>query len=176
MRLSVIIPYMEADSGKQAILERCLDSLKGANQIIVVENWKEGYAVPINYGLSQATGDFLLVMNDDLIWHDGSLKKLCDIDAVTSPLINGVEKPFFGAAFCIPRWVYEKVGGLYEGYRISYFDDDDYIKILEREGIPMHSVPSVDAEHPEGGRTLHTFPDHDEFYKENLIIFQNRWK
>lgn len=94
MRLSVIIPYMEADSGKQAILERCLDSIKGANQIIVVENWKEGYAVPINYGLSQATGDFLLVMNDDLIWHDGSLKKLCDIDAVTSPLINGVEKPF----------------------------------------------------------------------------------
>lgn len=166
---------MEADSGKQAVLERCLDSVTGADEILVIENWKEGYAVPINFGLQQATGDFLFVSNDDLIFDGGSLKRLCDPEAVTSPLVNGSEQPFFGCAFMIPRWVYEKVGGLYEGYRISYFDDDDYIKVLESNGIPMHSVPTVNVQHPEGGRTLHTFPDHDQFYRENMELFKKRW-
>lgn len=166
---------MEADPGKQAILERCLDSFRGADEIIVVENWKAGYAVPINYGLSQATGDFLMVMNDDLIWDGGSLKRLCQEDAVTSPVVNGQQQDFWGCAFCIPRWVYEQVGGLYEGYRISYYDDDDFVNTLKQAGIPMRSVPTVNVQHPEGGRTLHTFPDHQEFFEENKRLFESRW-
>lgn len=175
MKLSCVVPYMESDEGKPAILNRMLDSLKGVDETLVIENWKEGYAVPINFGLSQATGDFILVSTDDVIWDGMSLKRLCDPNAVTSPLVNGNEQPFFGVAFCLPRWVYEKTGGLFEGYRISYFDDDDFIKTLEKYGIPMHSVPSVSLLHPEGGRTLHTFPDHNDFYRENMELFRKRW-
>jgi len=175
MKLSVTIPYMESDPGKRAILERCLDSLHGADEIIVVENWKEGYAKPINFGMSQASGDFILMTTDDVIWPEISLKAMCDPEAVTSPLVNGQEQPLWGAAFCLPRWVYEKTGGLFEGYRISYWDDHDWIKTLEKHNIPFHSVPSIDIQHPEGGRTLHTFPDHEEFYRENQALFKSRW-
>lgn len=175
MKLSMVVPYMESDEGKQAVLERMLDSVVGVDEIIIVENWKEGYAVPINFGMSQASGDFILMSTDDVIWPPTSLKQLCDPHAVTSPKVNGHEQPLFGVAFCLPKWVYEKTGGLYEGYRISYFDDDDWIKTLEKNNIPMHSVPTIDIQHPEGGRTLHTFPDHDQFYRENLDLFKQRW-
>lgn len=176
MKLSVVIPFMASDPEKHDILHRCIDSMRGYDELIVVDNWKEGYAVPINYGMSQATGDFILMSTDDVIWPDISLKALCDPEAVTSPCVNGnMPNPIAGVAFCLPKWVYEKTGGLYEGYRISYFDDDDWIKTLEKHNIPMRGVANINIQHPEGGRTLHTFPDHEQFYKENHDLFIRRW-
>lgn len=167
---------MEADEGKQAVLNRLLDSLVGADEIIVAENWKAGYAVPINFGLSQATGDYLIVMNDDLIQRSGDLKQLCDPKAVTSPIEDGLLQDMYGNCFCIPRWVYEATGGLDERYRISYYDDDDFINELRKRNIPMHGVPEVEFENVDGGgRTLHTFPDHNEFFEENKQRFIEKW-
>lgn len=168
---------MESDPDKIQVLERLLDSLKGADEIIVVENWKAGYAVPINFGLEQATGDYLMVLNDDLKMDQGaSLKDLCDPNHVTSPTIDGNEQPFWGCAFMIPRWVYEKVGGLDERYRVSYFDDDDYINELRKAGVPMKCMPYVNFWNVDGGgRTLHTFPDHNEFFEENKQKFMEKW-
>lgn len=176
-KVSVIIPFMPIDEEKYEVLERLLDSLVGADEIIVAENWKEGYAVPINFGLSQATGDFLVVLNDDLKMDRGaSLKDICDTNFVTSPTIDGEEQDFWGCAFVIPRWIYETVGGLWEGYRISYFDDDDYINILRQNKIPMKSMPYVNFWNVDGGgRTLHAFPDHNEFFAENKEKFIERW-
>lgn len=177
MKLSVVIPYMETDPEKHKVLERLLDSLKGVDEILVVENWKDGYAVPINFGLSQASGDFLMVLNDDLVMNKGTdLRDVCDINFVTSPSIDGKEQPFWGCAFCIPRWVYAKVGGLDERYRVSYFDDDDYINELRKNNVPMKCVPTVNFENVDGGgRTLHTFPDHQEFFEENKKRFIEKW-
>lgn len=175
-KISIIIPYMESDPGKPAVLERLLDSLVGADEIIVVENWKAGYAVPINFGLSQASGDYLLVLNDDLVLTQGELSELCDPDAVTSPTIDNGVQPFWGCAFMIPRWVYEKVGGLDERYRVSYFDDDDYINELRKAGIPMRCKTTVNFHNADGGgRTLHTFSDHNEFFEENKQRFIEKW-
>jgi len=177
MKLSVVIPYMEADPDKRKILERLLDSLHGVDEVIVVENWKDGYAIPINFGLSQASGDFMLVLNDDLVMdRGGDLHDICDPNFVTSPTVDGGEQPFWGCAFCIPRWVYEKVGGLWEGYRISYFDDDDYINVLRQANVPMKSMPYVNFWNVDGGgRTLHTFPDHNDFFEENKQKYIERW-
>lgn len=173
--LSVVIPYMEADEGKPAILKRCVDSLSGYDELLLIWNWKMGYAKPINKGLALAKGDFILVMNDDVILSEGQIRDLCDPEAVTSPRINGIEKSFWGCVFCIPRWVYEKVGGLWEGYEISYFDDDDYLNTLRQAGIPTRGISSVNFLHPEGGRTLHTFPDHDIFFAKNQELYKMRW-
>lgn len=176
MKLSVIIPYMDAFDGKQQILERCLDSLVGADEVLVIENWKAGYAVPINYGLQQASGDFFLVMNDDIIQTRGNLKDLCDGYAVTTPIEDGQKASFiWGNCFCMPRWVYEKTGGLDERYRISYFDDDDLIFTLQDLYINMKTVESVEFSNPHGGTTLHSFPDHNEFYEENKQRFLRKW-
>lgn len=173
--ISVIIPYMESDEEKPAILKRCVDSLSGYGELLLIWNWKMGFAKPINKGLALAKGDFLLVCTDDVYLDSGNIQDLCDPKAVTSPKLNGQERHFYGAVFCMPRWVYEKTGGLYEGYEISYWDDDDFEMVCKTNGIPMRSAPSVNFRHPEGGRTLHTFPDHDEFYKRNAKHFKERW-
>ena len=174
MRLSVIIPYMEIDEGKRQVLSETCKSFTGADEIIIVSNWKEGYAIPINKGLAVAKGDFLMVMNDDMTWDGGSLKRLCQEDAVTSPKVNGRVQDFWGCSFCIPRWVYEKVGGLYEGYRISYFDDDDMKETLKKAGIPMRCVEDVNVT-TQGGRTLEKFSDRNDFFEENRQKFISRW-
>lgn len=175
-KISVIIPYMETDDTKHLVLERLLDSLHEYTEIIVVENWKEGYAVPINFGLSESSGDYLVVMNDDLVLRNGTLQDLVDPNFVTSPLIDGKAQPFWGCCFCIPAWVYNKIGGLDERYRISYFDDDDYINELRKAEVPMKSVSTVNFENVDGGgRTLHTFPDHQEFFEENKKLFIEKW-
>lgn len=174
MKVSVIIPFMDSFPGKYDILHTCLNSFTGADEVIVVENWREGYAVPINYGLSQASGDFLFVMNDDLIWDGGSIKRVCRDDAVTSPMINGKSQSFWGCCFSIPRWVYEKIGGLDEQYRISYFDDEDYWNTLRAHNIPHYCIESVNVR-TEGGTTLDKFPDRNEFFEENRQKFFNKW-
>lgn len=175
-KVSVIIPYMEINEGKPAVLKRLVDSLRGYDELVISSNWKEGYAKPINRGLRLAKGDFLVVMNDDIVLSEGSLQDLCDPNYVTSPLIDGREQPFWGCCFCIPRWVYETVGGLDERYRISYFDDDDYINTLRKNDVPMKAVPSVKFLNPSGGgTTLHEFPDHNEFFAENKQKFVEKW-
>ena len=174
MKLSVIIPYMESYSEKREILKTCVNSFIGADEIIIVSNWREGYAKPINKGCAVARGDFIVVMNDDLVWDGGSLKRLCDETAVTSPVVNGKSQPFWGFTWCMPRWVYEKTGGMDEGYRISYFDDDHFIATLMKLRIPMHSVPDVQVT-TKGGTTLDAFPDRNEFYEENKRRFISIW-
>src|SRR4051812_36851041 len=108
--ISVVIPYMEVDAGKQEILRRCVQSFTGADEVIVVWNDRMGYAKPINKGLVLARGDFLVVMNDDLVWHGADLHDLCVPGVVTSPMVNGKIQPFWGCAFCIPREVYARTG------------------------------------------------------------------
>lgn len=175
-KISVVIPYMEVDADKKKVLKRLTDSLVGHDEIIIVSNWKWGYAKPINLGLSIAQGDYMIVMNDDLILRQGTLRDLINPNSVTSPLVDGQKQPFWGCCFCIPRWVYETVGGLDEGYRISYFDDDDYINKLRLNNIPMTGINSVNFENVDGGgRTLHTFPDHQEFFEENKKHFIEVW-
>ena len=174
MKVSVVIPFMAIDEEKYEVLNQTLNSFTGADEIIVVDNWKAGYAVPINFGLSQATGDFLIVMNDDLQWDGGSLKRLCDPEAVTSPMVNGQSQSFWGCAFCLPRWVYEKTDGLFEGYRISYFDDEDFWNTLEQLEIPHYCKEEV-AVQTTGGRTLERFPDRNAFFEENHALYNQRW-
>jgi GT2 family glycosyltransferase len=175
MKLSWVIPYMESDAGKREILKNCTDSATGYDELIISGNMREGYAVPINRGARSAKGDFILISNDDLIWDGGSLKRLCDENAVVSPVVNGKSQPFWGCAFCVPKWVWDKVGGMWEGYRISYYDDADFVETLKKFNIPYYCNEQVNVQHLEGGRTLHTFVDHNEFYEENHKKFIERW-
>jgi hypothetical protein len=40
----------------------------------------------------------------------------------------------------------------------------------------MHSIPLVNFINVDGGgRTLHTFPDHKEFFEENKERYKERW-
>ena len=136
MKLSLIIPFYPIDETKYGYLHTMLDSCNGYDEVLLIENQRAGFATAINFGFSQATGDYLLMSSDDVVW-DGNIRDLCVPDMVTVPMINGYDNRFSGVTFCIPRTVYEKVGGLSEEYDTGYFEDDDYYRALFNHNIPM---------------------------------------
>ncbi len=175
MKISVVIPYMESDPGKPECLRRCVQSFSGADEVLVIWNDRMGYAKPVNKGLALARGDFLIVMNDDLVWDGGSLERLCVPNVVTSPRVNGKVQEFWGCAFCIPRSVYDRIGGLDERYRLAYYEDDDYSFTLDAAGIAKTCVPSVDVQHPNPGRTVNVVAAGDPVAEENRARFIAKW-
>lgn len=176
MKVSVVIPYYESDPEKLEVLKECTQSLKGHDEVVVVWNDRMGYTPAINRGLATATGDFMVVMNDDVRLIQGDLTMLCDETSVVSPSNNGRIYPhIWGSCFCLPRWVYEATGGMSEDYDISYFDDDDFIFTLQDMKIPMRSQDNVIFDHPRPGRTLETMPDRDEFFERNKQRFLDKW-
>ena len=177
--ITLIIPYLECDADKPAVLKRCLDSLVNEyDELIIIDEKIDNLATKINLGLSRAKGDYLVVSNDDIVLSSGHLKDLCIPGSVTTPLVNNglpMGKKFHGHMWCLPREVYEKVGGMYEGYDGFYYDDTDYEQMILKAGIPIETVESVDIYHPVGGRTLHSFPDWQTKYANNEQIYKERW-
>jgi len=174
--ISVIIPYWESTPEKKEVLKKCTKSLKGHDEIIIVWNDRMGFAPSINRGLANAQGDYLIVMNDDVELESGNLKELCVPDTVTSPLNGGRAYPhIWGSCFCIPRRIYNRIGGLDERYETSYFDDDDLIFTLRGLNVPMETVSSVVFRHPKAGTTLDVLPDRNEFFERNRQRFLEKW-
>lgn len=172
--ISVVIPYYEISDNKKKLLRECVGSLKGADEVIVIWNEGIGFGKACNKGMELARGDFICVVNDDVVVLEGTLKGLVDKTAVTSPVINGVAQNFWGAFFCLPRWVYESVGGFDERFTKGYFEDDDLIRRLDKAGVPMKSVGSVKVKHL-GGTTMEQLPNRDEIFERNKKLFKEKW-
>lgn len=175
-KISVIIPFYPVDEEKHTVLQACVTSLPQHHETIVVWNRREGYAKAINEGAKCASGDYLLIMNDDVTYLNGNIAELCQEDTIVSPSYNGQLYPFlWGSCFCIPKKVWDDIGGMDERYTISYFDDDDLILTLQEKEYQMRSTARVVFDHPQPGRTLEAMPNRDEFFKANKQRFLDKW-
>lgn len=173
MSLSVVIPHMPYSQEIEEKLSACVASLSGYNELILVVNDGIGYARAVNKGLRLAKGDHILVCNNDLVI-EGDIRELCSPDAVTSPLVNNTPQDFHGCCYCLPRWVYERVGELDEQFEVGYFEDDDYRKRLEQAGISTRLVRTVKVTHA-GGSTIKTFGE-QKVFEANKKRFNDKWK
>ena len=155
MRISLVIPYYHSDDEKPGVLCGAVGSMiKFVDELIVVSEKLDNLATKINYGLSKASGDYIVVTNDDVTLINGTLDELCDPEKVLTPFINGGAcKTFHGHAWGMPRKVYEKIGGMDENY-LLYYMDVDYAMRLRQAGIECIQTGAVDMKHPEGARTL----------------------
>lgn len=156
MSVSLIIPYLECDPGKKEILDRCIKSFEGQyDELIIIDDSDKMLPEKINKGLSKATGDYLIVSNDDVYLRSGSLRDLCHKGEVHSPVVHGgIDKTFHAHLFCLPREVYKKVGGYDETCPSNYWCDSDmWVRLIKAE-IPVVKNESVHIDHPEPGRTL----------------------
>lgn len=175
MTISLIVPYYESDDTKPAILKKMLDLVEGQyDELIVVDDKIINLAVKINKGFKKAKGDYLIMLTDDIFLTSGSLRDLPKLNAVTCPAING-ETNNLGNGFCQPRWVYEETGGYFEGYAGFFCEDSDYVETLRSLNIPIEWNAAVNFDHPIGGRTLNSFPDHRSMSFVNKEIFYERW-
>lgn len=174
--ISLVIPYGIMD-GKEGILKGCLDSMRGMDETIVVANDLKGYGWACNRGLELARGDYLIVANDDTRLINGSLRSLPDALGVTVPLIEPEPRDYKPRCFfCMPRWVYEKIGGFDERFEGGYFEDDDMIKRLADENIPTIINYQVEIHHLNGGGTTLKKMGEQELFNANKKRYEEKWE
>ena len=156
------------------LLDRCVATLRGHDELLIIVNDGIGYGPAVNRGLRLAHGDFLLIANNDTAVLAGDVSDLCDPEAVTVPKIDGQVDRLPRAFFCLPRWVYEEVGGFDERFHMGYFEDDDLIKRLEVHGVPVRPVDSVHVSHL-GGTTMRQIESYDHIFNENMKRYKKKW-
>lgn len=159
-KIVVTIPYYESDKEKRGVLSRCLASLDGHDEVIVVAGKQPTLPHAWNICLDLGFGmgaDYVILANDDIELTKGDLSMLCEPDKVVNPLVNGgVFKVFHAHIFGIPKSVYEKVGKFDEQFTI-YWSDTDYAVRLMDMGIDVVTNFEVDVSHPEPARTLKSY-------------------
>jgi GT2 family glycosyltransferase len=115
-----------------------------------VDDTDKSLAEKQNIGLRRATGDYLIISNDDVVANTGTLKDLCG-EGVISPKVNGgLDKLFHAHMFCLPRRIYAQIGGFDESYKgVYYIDSDLWIRLLNA-GFPpgKNEAMIVDHRHP----------------------------
>jgi O-antigen biosynthesis protein len=171
--ISVIIPHWGMDDELNAALKRCVNSLEGHDELVLVINDGIGFGPAVNQGLSLANGDYLIIVNNDTILESGNLADLCDPEAVTVPQMKGQIDNNPRAFYCMPRWVYEKVGGYDERFTYGYFEDDDLMRRWIDAEVPIRTVPSVHVDHV-GGLTMKKL-QHELIYERNKELFNEKW-
>lgn len=182
MTISLIVPHKpfpEAD----AALERCLKSFKGQyDELILVINENWGYGKAVNYGLKQATGEYLIISNNDIELIQGSIKHLPFGDLITVPIITPEPRDYKPRSiFCMHKSIYEdlmkKYGYFYdERFGAGYFEDDDLdirLKILGRDAY-LKDIGTIVSHLNGGGLTMKKVGEY-EWFDRNEKIFKDKW-
>jgi GT2 family glycosyltransferase len=180
MKLSVVVPHWPLDEEVNEALRRCVASLPGDCEKLVIVNEGTGFARNVNLGLRLASGEFVAVVGNDGRVAEGDVYDLCVPGTVASPVVEG--KPgiepdgFHGAFWVAPREVIERVGPLDERFEGAFFEDDDYLERLRAAGVPTAQVRSVRVESRRIGLTMSKIPEQAEaWYAENERRFAEKW-
>jgi len=174
MTISLVIPYYHSDDEKPGVLCGAVSSMiQYVDELIVISETSDNLAKKINKGMKKASGDFIVVANDDVTLVKGTLQDLCDPERVMTPLINGGTcKTFHGHAWCMPRKIYKQIGGMDDKY-LLYYMDVDYAMRIREAGLECVQTQNVDMKHPEGARTLKHWVGKTEHNDRDVFI--NKW-
>lgn len=152
---------------------------------VVAREENGGYATAVNTGLKEATGDTLVISNNDIIFTPGWLPALLkplnegyDIASIrtsdqtweTDDYISEGDK--FGSLWAMKREVYEKLGGLDESFGKGYFEDLEFHKRAEKAGLKIGKNHGHLVEHL-GKATFKTVdPDDKAYYEAKQLYFE----
>lgn len=142
-----------------------------------------------NFGASLGSADWIVIANNDLLFHDGWLHRLlaanhplvspkCPRDSRqteftsnTTGFITG--RHLSGWCFMISRKMWEDIGGLDES--VSFWCSDDVVVEQAREyGVAPMIVPDAVIEHVQS-MTLNTKPSRDELTWKQIDIFAEKY-
>jgi len=178
-KISLIIPHMPSVY-TDSILDKCIESFKGHyDELILISNEGMGYGPAVNLGLKYATGDYMVVSNNDITLIKGSIRMLAmpyvfGVPKIEPPAKDDMPRPIFG----MPRSVYEKIlerdGFFYDPrFETGYFEDDDLHK--RTTDIKVHKVPSIVVNHLNGGGTTMKQMGEQRWFDINEKVFNEKW-
>lgn len=206
MRVSLIITSYHADEEMVKLTEACLASLKNGrpDEVIVVDDSSPilvglegvdeyvrreengGFPKCANSGWEAATGDILILSNNDIEytpgWLEAILKPLEEGYDISSILVsdestetkNEIEEDgYFGSLWAQKREVYEKLGGFDEDFDKGTFEDKDYFVRAKRAGFRIGKNHAVYVNHVGRATMDKLYPDRIDF-KEGIVKFKRK--
>jgi GT2 family glycosyltransferase len=209
-KVSLIIPCYHATHDLLVTTLACLNSLNetdAPDEVIVVDDGSPlklggiddvilltrrkngGYAAAVNTGLKEATGNIIVICNNDVVflqpqWLEELIKPLklgysiasirtTDSDGwLTEDKITEGDK--FGSIWAMKRDVYETIGGLDETFGKGYFEDLDYHKRAEDSGFKIAKNHAGIVEHI-GKATFRIVDPSDRSYATARARFKEKW-
>ena len=182
--LEVIVVDNASTDGTPAYLEAFGQRHPEVRMVLNSENL--GFAAGNNVGLEIATGDYLVVLNNDTVVTPGWVLTLLrhferepalgllgpvtgnignearieisypDLAHMPATALNytlahmGERYPMHNVAFfctILPRSTYERCGAISEDYGLGFFEDDDYCRKVEAEGLQIACAEDVFVHH-----------------------------
>lgn len=207
MKTSIIIPCYFKDNSFVQMTDECIASLiefGTPDEVIVVDDGSPihvefancecilrekngGFPAAVNTGLENATGDILIISNNDIVftpdWLEELLKPLkegFDISSIvtsdqgweTKDLISQDDR--FGSLWAMKRKVYDTIGGMDERFGTGTFEDADYYLRARQAGFIIGKNWNGLVEH-RGRATFDAVdPKHNIFIK-NRELFREKW-
>jgi GT2 family glycosyltransferase len=184
-RVSIIIPCLFRPEFLPMI-SKCLEGLSTDYQVILIGN--DSYAINVNNGLKAATGDYLVICNNDieflqLDWLDHLLKPLkegYDISSIRVSDSDGFtvedryeEDAKFGSLWAMTRKTYETLGPLDESFG-NYFEDLDYHQRAKEAGLRVVKNHAGLVDH-QGKATFKEVDPEDKNYQEAMDKFKIKY-
>lgn len=184
--ISLIIPAYHVNQDLYETTIDCLDSVwfDPIQLILIADN--QPYTVNVNAGLRAATGDIIVIGNNDLNFPEGWLAQLL-------PLLDGgydiatcwtsdqevhkenkiEENSKFGSLFAMKREVYEVLGGFDEQFK-GYFSDLDYRQRALDAGFRIGKNLSLVVDHE--AKTTYKLTDPlDKEFQRSKALFEAKW-
>lgn len=186
MKTSLIIPAYHANKDLWLFTRRCLDSVWQVQVQLILIADNEPYTVNVNNGLRAATGDVIVVGNNDLTFRGNWLGQLLDVlnkgydiatcwtsdqDYKQSDKIEAGAK--FGSLFAMRRKVYETLGGFDEQFK-GYFSDLDYRRRALDAGFTSGKDLGLVVKHAAKATYRQTDPDDSE-YQRSMRLYEAKW-
>ena len=207
MKTSLIITAYHVDETMAQLTRNCLDSLEYGrpDEVIVVDDGSPqfyrfrgvdkhiirgtngGFPECANTGWEGATGDILILSNNDIQytpgWLEGILEpfkqgydiahiRVSDADGMSTE--DGItEDDYFGSLWAQTREVYEKLGGFDERFKKGTFEDKDYFIRAKKAGFKIGKNNAAVVEHIGRATMDKLYPEREDFH-ENMARFKDK--
>lgn len=206
MKLSIIVPVLNLNKQIEDLTIACLNSIykytETPYEVIYIDNGgplitdevniyvknknNVGNGASWNQGLKLATGDYLLLIDNDTEvlkkgWEKPLIKALEDpkVGVVFPATKNRDEDDFneklSGFFWMMRRDTFEKIGLVDEGYGLGNFEDTDYYMRTKEAGLKLISVPETKVQHYSRA-TCDQMPEVQTIYQANEQKYFNKHK
>lgn len=184
MRYSILVPSYDPQGEKIDMVTNLLRSIDtnsvGEDYEIILRKNGPSYVESHNDALKSARGDYLVILNDDVLIEDKQwLQKLTKPDTITSSgtgtfvLDNSPTWNF--DVWCMPRNIFKKIGYFDEAFKDGFnYEDNDYIFRAKELNIPFEKVELVYKHF--GGETYTRYYKDKELAEHNKQVFIKKWK
>lgn len=193
-KISIIIPFYFSDIDKYQVYAKCFDSyeeFKKPNfELIVIDDCSPtehdfkvtkrnkknlGFTGTVNEGLKTATGDILVVANDDIVFNQEIMEKLDTIkdDQICLPTWTGEivsNDDRFGFFWGMTRKTFEKLGYLDESMK-HYFSDLDYYMRTKKAGVEIIKWWDTPVLHYSGA----TYKGNSDYFKQGEEAYKKKY-